>query len=99
MVAYLKAVRYYNDAFARGDAAKRRQVVETLVRHTPVRDPDMYDRMAMPGLDPNGHLDRASIETDQEYWLASGTQQSRVDLDDVIDYSFADAATRALGPY
>jgi NitT/TauT family transport system substrate-binding protein len=99
MVAYLKAVRDYNDGFARGDTAKRERVIDTLIRHTPVRDRALYDRMAMPGLDPNGRVDRSSINDDQEFWLSRGTQHERVNLDSVIDYSFADAAVRTLGSY
>lgn len=99
MVAYLRALRDYNDAFARGDTAKQERVIDTLIHHTPVRDRALYDRMVMPGLDPNGRVDRASIADDQEFWLSRGTAHQRVNLDTVIDYSFADAAVRALGPY
>jgi NitT/TauT family transport system substrate-binding protein len=55
--------------------------------------------MVMPGLAPDGRLNVASIAEDQELWLASGLQQARVNLDDVVDHRFADAAVAALGPY
>jgi NitT/TauT family transport system substrate-binding protein len=99
MVAYLQAVRFYNDAVVRGDPAKRQAVVATLIRHTAVREPSLYDRMVMPGLDPNGRMNVASIREDQEFWLARGLQQTRINVDEVVDHRFADAAVQVLGPY
>jgi NitT/TauT family transport system substrate-binding protein len=99
MVAYLKGVRYYNDAFDKGDAAKRQEAVAILTGNTAVKDPALYDRMVMPGLNPDGRLNAASVAEDQELWLASGIQQARVNLDEIIDHSFVDAAVAALGPY
>ncbi|HZR97939.1 MAG TPA: ABC transporter substrate-binding protein [Chloroflexota bacterium] len=99
MVAYLKGVRYYNDAFDKGDAAKRQETINILTRNTTVKDAALYDRMVMPGLAPDGHLNVASISEDQDYFLAAGLQQQRIDINTLIDHSFADAAVQALGPY
>jgi NitT/TauT family transport system substrate-binding protein len=99
MIAYVRAVRFYNDAFAYGDAAKRQTAVQILTRHTTLKDPALYDRMAMPGIDPDGRMNVATINQDQDFWLSQGTQQSRVDLNGVVDLRFADAALQALGPY
>jgi NitT/TauT family transport system substrate-binding protein len=99
MVAYLRAVRYYNDAFGGGDLAKRQDVIGILTRHTTVQDPALYERMAMPGLHPDGTLNVASIANDQEIWLGLGLVQNRVPIQDVVDLSFAEAAVHVLGPY
>jgi len=99
MVAYLKGVRYYNDAFVKHDAAKREQAVAILTRNTTVKDPALYDRMVMPGLAPDGHMNMASLAEDQDFWLSTGLQPTRINVDDVVDHSFADAADRTLGPY
>jgi NitT/TauT family transport system substrate-binding protein len=99
MVAYLRALRYYNDAFRHQDAAKRATATEILARYTPVKDVALYERMYMPGINPDGRLNRASIAEDQEIWLASGLQQARVNLDEVIDESFVQSALQVLGPY
>ena len=56
-------------------------------------------RMVMPGLAPDGRLNVASIGEDQDYFLAAGLQQQRIDVNTLIDHSFADAAVQALGPY
>jgi len=99
LVAYLRAVRYYNDAFVRGDAAKRQEVVATLAAHTAVKDTALYDRMVMPGLQPDGRINLDSLARDQEVWLGEGLQQARIELGEVVDQSFAEAAVRSLGPY
>jgi NitT/TauT family transport system substrate-binding protein len=99
LIAYLKAVRYYNDAFSRNDAAKRQEAVSILTRNTTVKDAALYDRMVMPGLAADGRMNLASLAEDQEFWLATGLQQARVSMDDVVDHSFADAAAQVLGPY
>ncbi len=99
ITAYLRGVRYYNDAFDKGDAAKRQEAVAILTRNTAVKDPALYDRMVMPGLAPDGRLNVASIAEDQELWLASGLQQARANLDEIVDHRFVDAAVAALGPY
>ncbi len=99
MRAYLRAVRYYNDAFGGGDVAKRQDVIGILTRQTPVTDPALYERMALPGLHPDGALSVPSIAADQEIWLQLGMLPTRLDLSHVVDTSFAEAAAQALGPY
>jgi NitT/TauT family transport system substrate-binding protein len=99
MLAYLRGVRVYNDGFVKGDQAARQVTIAALIRNTPVKDAALYDRMALTALDPDGRINLASLAADQEYWLASGQQQSRIDLNALVDYSFADAAVQALGPY
>jgi NitT/TauT family transport system substrate-binding protein len=99
MVAYLKAVRDYNDAFSRNDATKRQQIIATLTQRTTVKDLALYDRMSMPGLQPDGRINVARVAAHQDFWVATAQQQARVNLDTVIDQRFADAAVQALGPY
>jgi NitT/TauT family transport system substrate-binding protein len=99
MVAYLQAARDYNDAFFKNDAEAKRQVVSILVRNTTVTDPALYDQMPMPGIDPNGRLDVASLDADQDFWIEAGYQQQKVNLVDVVDTSFATAAVAQLGEY
>jgi NitT/TauT family transport system substrate-binding protein len=98
-VAYLKAVREYNDAFRKGDAARRAEVVQALVKHTTVKDPALYERMTMPGLNPDGEVNVESLREDYEFWLANGYQEERVTVTDLVDHSFVRYAVQQLGPY
>jgi NitT/TauT family transport system substrate-binding protein len=99
MVAYLRAVRMYNDAFVKKDPTARQKVVAAAVKYSTVKDPALYDKMQLQGLYPNGDLNVDSIKDQQEYFLSTGTQQERVALDSFIDTHFAQDAVTQLGPY
>jgi NitT/TauT family transport system substrate-binding protein len=92
-------VRFYNDAFERNDPARRQEAIAILTRNTPIKDAALYERMAMPGLAPDGRINVPSLTRDQDFWLARGVQQSPVNLGELVDQSFADAAVAVLGPY
>jgi NitT/TauT family transport system substrate-binding protein len=99
MMAYLRGVRLYNDAFVKKNPEAREKVVAAAVKYTTVKDPGLYDRMQLQGLSPDGTLNVPSIMAQQEYFLASGAQQTRVDLESFIDTHFAKDAVGQLGPY
>jgi NitT/TauT family transport system substrate-binding protein len=98
-VAYLQGARDYNDAFVKNDPEAKRQIVSILVKNTTVSDPALYEQMPMPGIDPNGKVNVASLDADQEFWIEAGYQRQKVNLADVVDPSFAAAAVRELGEY
>jgi NitT/TauT family transport system substrate-binding protein len=99
MLAYLRAVRLYNDAFVKKDATARQKVVAAAVKYSTVKDPALYDKMQLQGLYPDGALNIDSIKDQQEYFLSTGTQQERVNLDNYIDVHFAQDAAKQLGAY
>src|SRR5215467_12709786 len=99
MLAYVKGARYYNDAFDKKDGAKRKEVVGILVRNTAVKDADLYVRMVMPGIDPNGRVNVDSLAGQQDYFLAKGSQKTRLELKQVVDMQYAEWAVQKLGPY
>lgn len=99
MLAYIKGARYYNDSFDKKDAAKRKDVVGILVRNTAVKDTDLYTKMVMPGIDPNGRVNLDSLANQQDYFLAKGSQKTRVDLKQIVDMQYAEWAVQKLGPY
>ena len=55
--------------------------------------------MQVPGFDPDGRVNTASLKDDQDYYLAAGLQERPVDFDRIVDPSFAEAAVQMLGPY
>jgi NitT/TauT family transport system substrate-binding protein len=95
MVAYLRGVRDYNDAFVSGRG--KEAVINALLKNTSIKDRALYDRMGLPGLDPNGRLLEDDIQGQQEWFVANGIQQALIDLSSVIDYQYADYAAAALG--
>ncbi len=97
LVAYLQGVRAYNDAFAK--VIGRGEIVRILTEQTTIKDPGVYDRMQMAGLDPDGRLARESLQRDLDYFRQRGYYTGPLTLDDVIDASYVEAAAHELGPY
>jgi NitT/TauT family transport system substrate-binding protein len=99
MVAYLRGVRLYNDAFLKQLPSAREKVIDALVRRTPVKNRALYDQMTLAGLHPDGRMNLASFDQQQDWFLSTGTQQGRVDLTQYIDLQHVEAAAAQLGPY
>ncbi|MQA87134.1 MAG: ABC transporter substrate-binding protein [Streptosporangiales bacterium] len=105
MTAYLKGVRYYNDALSDGklEGPKGDEVAQTLVKHTQVDDPELYKKIALHGVDPNGESDLPAIRGMLTFFSGRGVLDSDVDVNSVMneafDSTFLDAATKKLGPY
>jgi NitT/TauT family transport system substrate-binding protein len=98
MVAYLRGLRAYNDAFG-PKRQGRDAVIQALATHTPIKDPAAYDRMRPAGLNPDGTLAVQSIRDDLAYYERTGTVTQPIDAAQVIDTSFQEYALRLLGPY
>ena len=94
MIAYLKAVRFYNDALE--GKASRDELVAILTKNTSVKNPDLYKEMAFPGLDPDGKLNVEGMKQDVAWWVSAGRMKESVPVEKLIDASYADAAVKAL---
>jgi len=101
MVAYLKAVRFYNGAIKDGHFAgpNAPEVIDILVKETRYKDPALYKDVVPNGCDPDGKLDLASIETDLAFWREQKYIEGDAKVADVVDDSYVQAALKVLGPY
>jgi NitT/TauT family transport system substrate-binding protein len=99
MVAALKGVRLYNDAFFKNNAAAREAMIDIFTKATAVKDRDLYNRMVFQGFDPDGRINRDSVERDVAYYVATGQIPGPVEFDRLVDLRFADYAVSVLGPY
>ena len=97
MTAYLKGVRDFNDAFRKN--IDRAKIVEILSKNTNVKKPELYEKMVMPGLDPNGTVNIAGMTNDMNWFLSKGFLKQSVNVDSVVDMSFAGKAVKKLGEY
>jgi NitT/TauT family transport system substrate-binding protein len=97
MVGYLRGLRDYNDAFVKGQG--RADVVRILTESTSLKDPAIYDRMQMAGLDPDGRLSTQSLQWDLDYFRQMGYYSGPSTLSNLVDTSFAEYAAQQLGPY
>jgi NitT/TauT family transport system substrate-binding protein len=98
MVAYLKAARYFDDAYDKNDATKKQDVVDIVAKGTKL-DPALVARVIFPGIDPNGKVNVESLNASQQYFVAKGTQTKAIDVSKIVDSSFADEAVKRLGAY
>jgi NitT/TauT family transport system substrate-binding protein len=99
VTAYLKALRLYNDVFVKGKAAERGGLIHILSRSTNVSEPAQFNRMVLPGMNPNGMVNVETLRIDQQFFLATGQQQREVDLAAVVDSQYAAYAIIQLGEY
>jgi NitT/TauT family transport system substrate-binding protein len=94
-IAYLRGVRDYNRGFTTGEG--RDEVIQTLIKHTAIKDPRVFETMVLPGLNPNGYLNAENIIAAQQFWLRRGLVQNIVPPDQLVDHSYVDAANAVLG--
>lgn len=97
MLAYLKGVRDYNNAFRRN--IDRAAITAILSKNTTVKSAALYDKMIMPGLDPDGKVNAAGMANDMRWYLSKGYLKEAVDVAKAIDTSFAEEAVNKLGSY
>jgi NitT/TauT family transport system substrate-binding protein len=101
MRAYIRAVRFYNDALANGhfEGPNGPAVIKDLTETMVIKDPDVYRRVTPSGVNPDGHLYVASMQTDLAFFKTHGLVQGPVQVRDIIDDSYAAQAVKELGPY
>ena len=101
MRAYLRAVRFYNGALANGRLAgpNADAVIAILSEATPIKSRDIYTSITPTGMNPDGHVNQASLAYDLAFYTEQGLVKGAVNLDDVVDGSFVELAVKELGPY
>jgi NitT/TauT family transport system substrate-binding protein len=99
MIAYLRGVREYNDGMFKMQP-NRPEVVQSLIKHTSIKDPALYDKMEMSWVNPNGTLQVDNLKEQQRDFAALGLLEGPpVDLDRIVDTSYVEHAVRVLGVY
>lgn len=97
MAAYLKGVRDYNDAFIKGEG--KEEIVEIMTKHTALKDPDLWERVHVTGLDPDGKMFVDDIKKQYNAYKENGAIRGDVDLDKAIDTSMTEKAVEVIGEY
>jgi NitT/TauT family transport system substrate-binding protein len=97
LVAYLRAVRAYLNAFEYG--IDQDEIVDIMTRETAIKDPAVYRQMKYAWIDPNGVMKRAVLEADSELWREQGLLPAAVDLGQVVDDKYRQFALQYLGEY
>jgi ABC-type nitrate/sulfonate/bicarbonate transport system substrate-binding protein len=96
MVAYARGVRYYNDAFRKDQ--NKDDVIAILAQATGA--PVAVLAQAVPtGLNPDVYVNAAGIAADIQILLNLGFVNQPLDVNAVVDNSYADYALQQLGRY
>ncbi len=96
MVAYVRALRYYNEALRNRQV--RDNVITIMTNHTPIKDRAVWDRMIWPGLNPDGTITVRTI-LDYERWLLNEHLISQFVIPTrFVDLSYVEHAVSVLGP-
>lgn len=101
MRAYVRAVRFYNGALKGGRLAgpNADELISILLAYTHVKDPQIYRDVTPTGMNPDGYVNAASLARDLAFYTEQGLVKSKIDINSLIDHSFAQAVVSELGPY
>jgi NitT/TauT family transport system substrate-binding protein len=102
MVAYLRALRYYNDALKGGKLVgpKGDDVVNMLMEYTQQKDAASFREMTPFAVNPEGYVNTKSLLNDLTFYKSRGLiQDPNLTVGQIIDSSFVDAADRELHSY
>ncbi len=97
MVAYVKSVRDYNDAFFKEKAKK--EIIDILTKYSVVKEAALYDRMYPVGINPDGYVRMKGIEMDLTWYKENNLLQKDIGVEDAVDNQYVDFALKQLGKY
>ncbi|MBI2952798.1 MAG: ABC transporter substrate-binding protein [Chloroflexi bacterium] len=97
VTAYVRGVRYYNDAFNTGK--NKQEVISILGKYIKVADKSVLERMVPVGLNPDGMVNMESITNDVKWFIDHGYIKQPVDVKKVVDNKYVDYALKRLGKY
>ena len=100
MVAFMRGQRDLWHAFDKGDGDKN-VIYQILSKYTAIKDPKQNEALAatgvLSGTLPNGEMPLDGVSAFQDFFLESGTQTQKIDLNTLVDHSWADYAVQQLG--
>jgi len=100
MRAWLRGVRAYNDALMGGKiaGAGADEVVATMAKNFNMK-PELVREMYSQAVHVDGTVNAAGIQKDLDFFQKQGWVTGQIKASDVIDMSFAQKGSAALGPY
>ena len=97
MIAYLKGVRAYNDAFIKGK--NREEAILLLKKHIKIETDAIWDKMIPVGIDPDGYLNKVSLAEDMKWYREHGFADRPCDVEKAVDHVFVEKALKRLGKF
>jgi len=96
VTAHLRGQREYYRVFMQNEGDKD-EVIRVLTKYTLLKQPEMWHRVGVSRVDPNGAIDETELGLEQDYFLRVGAQAQKVDLDKLVDRSYVNYALQRLG--
>jgi NitT/TauT family transport system substrate-binding protein len=96
VTAYLRGQRDYYRAVQR-NAGGREEIVQILIKYTPIKDPRLYEGLLTSPVDPNAVMDPRILNDVEDWYVQFGTVPQKVDVSQVLDRRYADYALARLG--
>ncbi len=97
MIAYIKALRDYNDAFFKDK--KKDEIISVLVETSVVKEEALYEQMFPVGLNPDGYVRAKGVDLDLEWYKQRELIKGDLKLEEVLDNQYVDRALEVLGKY
>ncbi len=97
MVAYVKALRDYNDAFFKN--INKNEMISILAKYSVVKEKELYEKMFPVGLNPDGFVRMKGVQMDLDWYMQRDLLKGELKAKDVVDNSFAEYAVKILGTY
>jgi len=97
MIAYIKAVRDYNDAFFKN--INKDEIISILAEYSVVKEEELYEKMFPVGLNPDGLVRMKGVQMDLDWYKERDLLKGDLNAEDVVDNSFAEYAVKVLGNY
>lgn len=95
MVAYLRGVRDYHDAFFANEG--RADAIADLTQTLSVKDPAVWEAFHPEYVDENGEINVQDLVDQEQFYVQHGMLDTAPDVGPFVDHSFAQAAVQQLG--
>ena len=95
-LAYIKGARCFREAAHNGP--NRAEMIGFLLKHTPVKDPAIYDAMTWGDANPDGAVIAESVMDMQEFYAGRGYLKRKLPLEAIVDKGPMQRAVGKLGP-
>ncbi len=102
MVAYVRAIRDYNDALVEGRLAGpgAEDIISILTQSTPVKDAAVYRSMTAFAANPDGRVNLSTLDNDLRFFRARGlVTDQQLAASSLVEDAYVANALRELGPY
>lgn len=97
MVAYLKGVRDYHNAFIKGK--NKAAIISLLKKHIKIEADEIWVKMIPSGINPDGYLNKESLAEDAKWYQEHGFIDAPCDIEKAADHTFVEKALARLGKF